>query len=208
MKNLNNINYTESTVKKIAYVIFIGILSEILVAGKRIALMGELKSIKMLVNPDSVDIEEDLALLKILEDPHVKLASDLAWNIHDNVIVPYIIITGWDDVTVGEDKQTVELAWKIYWRFMFSRVRHRRRDRYINFNKVLRSGQRLIYELLKLWVTGKTNYDDCKYRSNYSPGRVKSLLKDNKDPLLPMLDDLINELRQCEVKSQIILANK
>ena len=205
MQNLDKIEFTEAQIKKMGYVVIISLVSEILLSGMRIALAKELKSIKMLINPTIADLDEDRDLLRVLEEPHVKLASALADYIHDTIFKTYYLITNLDDDEVLEDEWALDMGRKLFWRFMFFRRHHRRRDRYINFNRALLGAQRCIFELMKLWVTGETRFLDPTYRTNYSPGRVKALMTNNSDPLVFELEEMLLQLKEYELKSKALL---
>lgn len=204
MKNLNSTAYSVDMIKKMGYIALCSVIREIIVSGKRIARTGELKSIKMLVNPGHVDLEEDLALLRILDEPHVKFASELADHIQFEVLEHYGLVNSLDDELVLEDELATDKGWELCSRFIFFRLHPKVRDRYVNFNRVLLTSQRVIYELLKLMVTGETRMSDRTYRTNYSPGRLKALMIGNEDHNAIMLADLINHLKDYEVKSRAI----
>jgi hypothetical protein len=204
MKNLHSRGYTEEVIKKMGYVVICGVLKEIIISGKRIARNGELKSIKMLVDPTNIDLEEDFALLRILDEPHVKFASELADHIQFDVLNPYGLVNSLDDEVVMEDEWATEKGWELHWRFMFYLLHPKVRDRYVNFNRILLTSQRVIYELLKLMVTGETRMSDPTYRTNYSPGRLKALMIGNEDPNGVMMAELINHIKDYEVKSRAI----
>lgn len=148
---------------------------EIIVSGMRIALAGELKSIKMLVDPDCC-IPEDLELLGILNDPDVKLSHTLATHIIQDILPRYGILHLPDDDEVLMNKDVEELAAALFNRFIFWRKHHRRRDCHVNFYRVLHTAQRVLYEWCKLMITGECNVKRQGYRCNYSPGRLRALL--------------------------------
>lgn len=202
MKNSDHSNYTEVRIKKIGFIVICCVMAEIIGAGKRIAFCRELRSLKKLVDPLNIDLEEDTDLLRILKEPHVKLASTLADYIHAHVLEPYALVTLLDDENVLMDEWATETGYQFFWKFMFFRNHPRRRDRYINFNKVLLSAQRVTYEFLKLMITGKTTAFECNYRTNYSPGRLKALTVGNEDPIVSLLASLINTLNEYESESR------
>ncbi|TCC99438.1 hypothetical protein [Pedobacter hiemivivus] len=204
MKNSNSIAYSGAMIKKMGYIAICGVIMGIIVSGKRIALSGELKSLKMLIDPIHVDLVEDLDLLRILDEPHVKFASELADYIQFEVLNPYGLVNSLDDDVVLEDEWATEKGWELHWRFMFYLLRPKVRDRYVNFNRILLTSQRVIYELLKLMVTGETRMSDPTYRTNYSPGRLKALMIGNEDPNVVMMAELINHIKDYEVKSRAI----
>lgn len=202
--NSNSITYNRDMIKKMGYIAICGVMGEIIISGKRIARTGELKSIKMLVNPINIDLEEDLALLRILDEPHVKFASALADHIQFEVLQRYGLVNSLDDELVIEDELASDKGWELYNRFMFFRFHPKVRDRYVNFNRVLLASQRVIYELLKLMVTGETRMSDRTYRTNYSPGRLEALMIGNEDHNSVMLAELILHLKDYEAKSRAI----
>lgn len=202
MKNLDHNNYTEARIKKIGYIVICYVLGEIIVNGKRIAFYRELKGLKKLVDPFDIDLEHDTELLRILNEPHVKLASSLADAIRFNVLRPYALLNLLGDEDVLEDELATETGILLFCRFIFFRIRPRRKDRYINFSRSLLSAQRTTYEFLKLMVTGETSAFDIKYRSDYSPGRLKALIAGSDDRSVAMLATLIDILKEYELESR------
>jgi hypothetical protein len=200
---MNSINeeYSDARIKKIGYVAICGVLKEVLNTGLRIAAMNELRCIKMLIDPSYPDRDVDLALLRILDEPHVKLASELADFTFHEVIELYAVLTSLNDKAVLKDKWAAEMGWKLVWQFQFFRRHHRRRDRYVNFTRVLKTSQRLIYEFLKLMLTGEIRMLNHAYRSNYSPGRLKALVSNHNDSITTLLVDLIEKLKDAEQRS-------
>lgn len=201
MKSSHNMLYPEEKVHKIGFVILCLVLKEILNSGMRIAVMKELKCIKMLIDPSHGDQVIDLDLLRILDEPHVKLASELADFTCYEILEPYALITNLHDHIVLADKPIADMGFKLAYRFLFFRENPRRRDRYINFTKVLCSAQKVVYEFLKLMLTGETRMHDSKYRTNYSAGRLKALTVDNTDSVVGMMVRLIEKLREGEKRS-------
>jgi len=206
--NLDKTNYSEDTIKKMGYIVICGVMREMLTHGKRIALARELKCIRKFVEPINIDLDVDLALLKILDEPHVKLASALANHIQFEVLEVYGMINSLEDDDVVEDKSATDMGWALYWRFMFYRHHPRVRDRYINFNKVLLGAQRVLYELLKLMITGETRMGDTTYRTNYSPGRLKALMIGNENRNTIMLAELIHMLKDYELESRNLTVSR
>lgn len=204
MTNSDNRKHSEETIKKMAYIGLCGIVQQILVSGKRIAFAGELKSIRTLVDPSNIDYDEDMALLAILSEPHVKIASELANYIRYEVLEPYALVNSLDDDEVSEDKRVLDLGWSLFWRFMFYRRNPRVRERYINFGKILFGSQRVLYELLKLMATGETRAKDKTYRTNYSAGRLKALTDGNEDRNALMMIGLIEYLKDCVIRQLAI----
>ncbi|WP_316814473.1 hypothetical protein [Pedobacter nyackensis] len=205
LDNMDNVEYTEARIKKLGYVVLSGTFLEVVISAKRIALVKELKCIKMLVNPTHVDVDVDLELLRILDEPHLKIASKLADSIFE-LVETYGLVHLLSAEEVENDKWATEHGWRFFWRLMFFRQHHRRLDRYVNFTRVLRSAQRVIYELLKLMITGATRMEDRTYRTNYSPGRVKALLLGITDPMLLSLAGLITQVRDSEAESRVLTA--
>jgi len=199
--NLKNKEYSDERIKKIGYVAICGVLKEVLNTGLRIAAMNELRCIKMLIDPSYPDRDVDLALLRSLDEPHVKLASEVADFTFHEVIELYAVLTALNDKAVLKDKWAADMGWNLVWRFQFFRQHHRRRDRYVNFTRVLITSQRLIYEFLKLMLTGETRMLDSAYRTNYSPGRLKALVSDHNDSITTLLVDLIEKLKDAERRS-------
>lgn len=204
MMSFNNRMLTADRIKKIGYIMICVVMREIIVSGKRIAFYGELKSIKMLVNPVNIDLEEDCNLLRILDEPHVKLASELADYVCFEVLNSYGNLNALDDDKVMAVEIKDEMGARFSWRFMFYRSHHLRRDRYINFNKVLLFSRRLIYEFLKLMIYGQTSAFEAGYRVHYSTGRLKALVAGHEGAEVLMLVGLIDKLMAYEIKSNAI----
>lgn len=181
----------------------IGLITrEIIVSGIRIAVVGELKSIKMLIDPNGAeDLSSDLELLEILEEEDIKLAYEGAVRIHSEVARQYSLLFKVDDKEILANEEVEQLASALYWRFMFTRTHHRRRDRYVNFRKVLRSCQRLLYEWCKVMLLGETRMFSKGYRSNYSPGRLRALIGDRSDYYLDIVVELIHYLQEMETRT-------
>ena len=171
---------------------------EIIVSGMRIALAGELKCIKMLVDPDWC-IPEDLELLGILNDPDVKVAHALATHIIQEILPRYGMLHSLDDDEVLANADAEELAAALFNRFIFWRKHHRRRDCHINFHKVLHTAQRVFYEWCKLMITGECNVKRKGYRCNYSPGRLNALLAGQAEYHTGVVAELICRLSADEL---------
>lgn len=185
------------------YRIICYIAHEIIAAGMCMALPGELKSLKMLVVPDgSLD---ELELIGILKEPHVKLAHDLALYLLSEGLNKYQVIGDYDEEVMDACIGVAEKAEVFFNRFIFYRKHPRRRDRYVNFNKVLLTSQRIMFEWCKLMLTGETRAMDMSYRCNYSPGRLKALAVDCNDYHVQIMLELIDELKACEEKSKEML---
>lgn len=196
---------TEERIKKMAYIVICAVIFELLVWGKRIAVKGELKKMRKLIDPVIVDVEKDGSLLRGLNEPHVKIASALADYGRFEVLVPYSLVNLLDDVEVLEDQWACDMGWKLFWRYMFGRVKPKVRERYINFNRVLLTAQRALFELLKLMMTQETKAFGPRYRSNYSSGRLKALMKNNGDRNALLISGFILKLKAYEFESRALL---
>lgn len=205
MMNLQDISYTELKIKKIGYVVICGVIAQLLIWGKRMALKGELSSMKKLIDPKNIDVEEDIDLLRMCNEPHVKIASLLADYSYFEIFEPYSLLNLLDDADILEDEWANEMGTKFFWRYMFYREHPRVRDRYVNFNRVLLSSQRAVFELLKLMMTQETRAFGSRYRSNYSPGRLTALMKGNEDRNALMLWNFILKLKAYEFESRALL---
>lgn len=203
--NLQEIECADLRVKKMGYVVICGVMSQLIVSGKRIALSGELKSLKKLTDPLHVDVDEDSSLLRILEEPHVKIASVLVDYSQVDVLEPYALLNALDDDVVLEDQWATDMGWKLFWRYMFYREHPRVRDRYVNFTRVLLTAQRVLFELLKLMVTHQTRAFGSRYRTNYSAGRLRALMKGNEDKNALMICRFIHKLKDLEHESRALL---
>lgn len=177
----------------------------ILVSGIRIAHAKELRSIKMLVDPENC-CPEDLDVLGTLEEPHVKLVHQLICYIHDEILDKYRIMNVLEDEDVLEDAAVERTACNLFNRFVFYRTHHRRRDRYLNLNHVLFTTQRALYEWCKLMLTGETRALDRSYRCNYTDGRLNALISDCTDSNVNLVVELIYELQTYEAKSRKMLS--
>lgn len=173
----------------------------ILVSGIRIAHAKELRSLKMLVDPENC-CPEDLEVLGTLKEPHVKLVYALVSYIQDVFLTQYRIMNGLDDEDVLDDATVERMASDLVNRFVFRRAKHKRRDRYLNFNQVLFTSQRALYEWCKLMLSGETRAGDRSYRCNYTAGRLKALAKDCTDSNVHLVVELIYELRAYESRSR------
>jgi hypothetical protein len=205
MMILNNMECPDDRIKKIGYIVICGVIMEVLHQGRKVALSGELKSLKKLVNSDNINIIDDGALLRILDEPQVKIASVAADYGFFEVLQPYSLVNLIDDPMVLEDKWATDMGWKLFWRYMFYRTHPRVRDRYVNFTRVLLTAQRALFELLKLMVTHETRAFGKRYRSNYSPGRLKALMTGKDDKSLLLIAGFIRELNKCEMESRELL---
>jgi hypothetical protein len=205
MMILNNTECPAERIKKIGYIVICGIIMEVLLQGRRIALSGELKSLKKLVNCNNINIIDDGALLRILEEPRVKMASAVAdYGIYE-VLQPYSLVNLLNDPMVLEDKWATEMGWKLLGRYMFYRTHPRVRDRYVNLIRVLLTAQRALFELLKLMATHETRAFGNHYRSNYSPGRLKALMAGEEDRSMLLIAGFIHELKECEMENRELL---
>ncbi|WEK21637.1 MAG: hypothetical protein P0Y49_10865 [Candidatus Pedobacter colombiensis] len=201
MKNLDNMEYTDAQTKKMGYITICLVMKQVIVYGKKIALYGELKDMRKLVNPFNFELDEDMDLLQILDEPHVKLASRLAAYIRCEVLDRYALLNALNDEIAMEDEWATKMAWKMARRYLLYSSSQRRRDRYFNFGKILLNAQRAIYEMMKLMVTGKTRVFNSSYRCNYSPGRLKALMIGIEDQNVLVMLDLIEKLKDCEAQS-------
>lgn len=201
---LKTSDYTPDNVNGAGYRVIGMVIYDTIVATMRVALAGELKSIKMLVNPTNVDVGEDLELLSTLKEPQVKLAMELieaAWAL----MTHYAVMNTLDDEDVLMDKQAEILSSAVYMRFIFLRVHHKRRDRYVNFIKMMVTAQRVFFEWSKFVLTGESRAKDMSYRCNYSKGRLKALIEDNTDHNVQVMVDMIALFKDCEMKSRALL---
>lgn len=207
MENLHSDNGTaDRRIKKIGYVVICYVLRELIVSGMRIALAGELKSIKMLVDPTNIDPWDDMDLLRTLKEPHIQLASELADHVQFDVLDTYGMLNLMDDYDVLEDKWAMEMGEKLFWRYVFWRSKPRVRDRYVNFSRVLLTAQRALFELLKLMLTMETRAFGPNYRSNYSDGRLKALMKGEEDRTAVIITDLIRILKVAHAQCLDLMA--
>lgn len=176
----------------------------ILVSGMRIAHAKELRSLRMLVDPENCCLE-DMDILGTLQEPHVKLAYELICDIQDGFLTRYQELNELEEEDVLTDEAVEDLAGTLVWRFVFRRRKYRRRDRYYNFNQILFTAQRALYEWCKLMLSGESRAGDMSYRCNYTAGRLKALIKDCTDSNVQLMVQLIYELKACESKSRNIL---
>jgi len=201
--------YTSENIVLAGYRIIGLITREIIVSGMRIAVVGELKSIKMLIDPNSGDdLSSDLELLEILEEQDVKLAYQGAVHVNHEVMPQYRMLFQVDDKEILANDEVEELASALYWRFMFIRVHHRRKDRYVNFRKVLFYSQRLLYEWCKVMILGERRMFSIGYRSNYSPGRLLALIAGHSNYYLDIVVELIYYLQEMETRTGSFVENK
>lgn len=195
----------ENEMKKlIGYRLICYAANEIIASGMFIALYKELKSMKMLVKPAGT--LDELELLGILHEPHVKLAHDHAFYMLDEVLDKYIVIGTYDEEAMAKAKPAVDMSDRFFNRFIFLRKHPRRKDRYINFNKVLLTCQRLMFEWCKWVLTGETRALDMTYRCNYSPGRLAALQLICDDYHVQIMLDLIGILKDLEIQSKELLS--
>ncbi len=204
MKNLDNMKYTDDQIKKIGYITISAVLCITIEYAKRIALSGELKGIKKLIDPAHIDFDEDMELLRHLEEPHIKLASKLVDFIGFELIERYALLNSLDPEKVKSDDKTAKLGEDFAWRYLSWRHHPRKMDRYRNFIKTLGYAQRTVYEWLKLANQGHTRVLDPKYSSNYSEARLKALALVQRDENSLMMLDLIKRLQECEDESRTI----
>lgn len=176
----------------------------ILVSGIRIAHAKELRSLKMLVDPENC-CPEDLEVLGTLNEPHVKLVYALVSYIHEDFLTRYRIMNGLDDEEVLDDAQVERMATDLAGRFVFRRSKYKRRERYLNFNQVLFTSQRALYEWCKLMLSGESRAGDMTYRCNYTTGRLIALAKDCTDHNVNLVIELIYELQAYESRSRDII---
>lgn len=195
--------YQDEMKKLIGYRLICYAANEIIASGMYMALPGELKSMKTLVKPAGTLYE--LELLGVLYEPHVKLAHDLAYYLLDEGLNKYMVIGNYDQAAMEQAKSAVEMSDRFFNRFIFFRKHPRRRDRYINFNKVLLTCQRLMFEWCKWMLTGETRALDMTYRCNYSPGRLKALKIICDDYHVQIMLELIDELKNLEAQSRELL---
>ncbi|SDJ97556.1 hypothetical protein SAMN04487898_105192 [Pedobacter sp. ok626] len=201
MKNLDN---ELEIIVKAGYWLIARVQREFIVSGMRIALAKELRDIKMLVDPEDISVY-DAELLETLKEPHVKLVCDLVNHIEDVVAREYRIVNGLDQEELFNNELVAKSANNLFERFVFWRMKHRRRDRYINFNQVLFTSQRALYEWCKLRLTGETRALDMTYRCNYSAGRLKALVAGCTDYNVLTMVELIEYLKDQEAKSRSIV---
>lgn len=206
MDNLHSDNGTHRRIKKIGYVVICFVLRELIVSGMRMALAAELKSIKMLVNPCNLDPWDDMNLLRTLKEPHIQLASELSDYVQFNVIDTYELINAIDGGDVLADEWVMEMGNTFFWRYMFFRSKPRVRDRYVNFSRVLLTAQRVLFEFLKLMLTLETRAFGPNYRSNYSDGRLKALMKGEEDRTAVIITDLIRILKVAHAQCLDLMA--
>lgn len=201
-------NFTSEIIIPAGYRIIGLITREVVVSGIRIALVGELKSIKMLIDPSNGELASDLELLEILEEHDVKLAYDGAIHICSEIWTKYRLLFMRDEDELLDIEGVEELACALYLRFMFQRVHHKRKDRYVNFGKVLHYSQRLLYEWCKVMLLGETRMFSIGYRSNYSYGRLRTLVADHSNYYVDVVVELIEYLQEMETKTSYSAKNK
>lgn len=207
MKNMDEMVYTSETKIMAGYRVISMVCREIIVSGMRIALAGELKSIKMLIDPDYC-IPEDLELLGILNDPDVQLTHTLVNYIMEEIMPRYGILHLLDDDEVLMNTEVENLAGTLFNRFIFLRKHHRRRDCFINFYKVLHTAQRVLYEWCKLMIAGENNITRKGYRCNYSRGRLKALFAGQAEYHTGVVAELICRLNADELLTSYGKINK
>lgn len=200
MKNLPDMVYTTETKIKAGYRIIGLVTGELIALAMRIALAGELKCIKTLVNPLNCS-PDDMELLTLLDDPDVKLACSLIDELLFEILPHYALMHLLDQEEVCGNKPVEKLANSFFWRFMFLRTRHRRRDCRINFYKALQAAQRLLYEWCKLMINDENNSQRIGYRCNYSAGRLKALLAGQSEFHVEVAAELIQKLKDYQTRT-------
>ena len=200
---MDRIYCNDETCRKIGYGVICLVLREIIVGAKRIAFTGELRSLKMEMDPEDVH-PQDIPMLELLQEPHIRLACKAMKYIDAEIRERYSLITGVIDDDVLEDEEADELCCSFVNRFLYWRSKNRRRDRYLNFNKTLCTAQRAVYEVCKLIITGETRVNDMTYRSNYSVGRLKALIAGNEDGKVKLLVELIEKLMEWEAERKTL----
>lgn len=208
MKNLDNMKYTDDQIKKIGYIMICTVIGITIEYAKRIALSGELKGIKKLIDPAHIDFDEDMELLRHLDEPHIKLASKLVDYICYELLERYALLNNLDLDRIKSDETTAKLGEQFAWRYLSWRHHPRKMDRYLNLSKTLMYAQRTVYEWLKLVDQVQTRIFDPKYSSNYSEARLKALALIHRDENSLMMLDLIKRLKDCEDQSRTIPARR
>lgn len=203
--NLNNKTFTESRINDIAYIAICLVMHEVMVAGIRIAMAGELGNVKTAIRPRRFDLEVNSKLLRRMKEPHVKLASALSDYVRFKVLTPFVRINSLNDAKVLAEERKDELGARFCWGFMFYRDRQRLRDRYVNFNKILLHSKQLIYEVMQLMVTGQTGAFNKDYPIRFSNVRLKAMSVANGNQNIMILKDLMDQLKVYIKKSKAIM---
>lgn len=204
MKNLDNMKCTDDQIKKIGYIMIGAVLGITIEYAKRIALSGELKGIRKLITPEYIDFDDDMELLRHLEEPHIKLASKLIDYIGFELLERYALLNNLDIDKLKSDETAADMGNRFSWRYLNWRHHPRKMDRYLNFTKTMVYAQRTVYEWLKLMDQGQTRVFDPKYSSNYSESRLKALALAHRDENSMMMLNLIKKLQECEEESRTI----